>query len=193
MDELDPLSDTEFMALARRVRRTATEELAEIEYETERAELKRQDLTSRAMQAMMEGERWQLDLGARVIDGIVVHVGQDFVGLQDRAGNLHDVAYRAISLIRLAGSDATQGRAPITLRPATFIARLLGLEQQREVELAGNGSVWSVIGTIESVNSDHVVFNERNGETAVIPVRSIGYLGRAAERRDRVRRLQPPT
>ncbi|MEM9130817.1 MAG: hypothetical protein AAF962_04065 [Actinomycetota bacterium] len=192
MDDVDPLSDTEFMALARRVRQTAGEELAEIEYETERAELKRQDLTARAMQAMMEGERWQVDLGARVIDGIVVHVGQDFTGLQDRAGNLHDVAHRAISLIRLAGRDTTQGRAPITLRPATFIARLLGLELQREVELAGNGGAWSVVGTIESVNSDHVVFNERNGETAVIPVRSIGYLGRAAERRDRVRRLRPP-
>ncbi|MEL7157765.1 MAG: hypothetical protein AAFN30_14345, partial [Actinomycetota bacterium] len=139
-----------------------------------------------------EGERWQVDLGARVIDGIVVHVGQNYTGLQDRAGNLHDIVHRAISLIRIAGRDGARGRAPTTLRPATFLARLLGLEQQREVELAGHGGAWAVIGVIESVNSDHVVFDERNGETAIIPLDAIGYLGRAAEDRGRIRRLRPP-
>ena len=184
--------DTDFRALARRVRRTADEELAEIEYETDRAELKRQDLTARSMQAMMEGERWQVNLGTRVIDGMVVHAGQNFTGLQDRAGNLHDLVHGAISLIRVASVDPGQGRAPSTLRPATFAARLLGLEQVREVELAGFGGAWSVVGTIDSVNSDHVLVDERSGERSILPIQAIGYLGRAADHRGRTRRLRPP-
>ncbi|MEM8926060.1 MAG: hypothetical protein AAGD35_21350 [Actinomycetota bacterium] len=192
LDEPGPLSDPEFLALARRVRRTADEELADIEYETDRAQMKRQDLTARSMQAMMEGERWQVNLGNRVIDGMVVHVGQNFTGLQDRSGNLHDVVHAAISLIRVVAEDPRQGRAPTTLRPATFMARLLGLEHRREVELAGFGGAWAVVGTIDSVNSDHLVIDERNGETSIIPIDAIGYLGRVADPTGRVRRLRPP-
>ena len=173
--------------MARRVRRTADEELAEIEYETERAELKRQDLTARSMQAMMEGERWQVSLGGRVVEGRVVHAGQNFTGFEDRHGNLHDVVHRAIAVIRVVKTDPRQGRAPTTLRPATFMARLLGLEQAREVELAGHDGSWAVIGVIDSVNSDHVIVTERSGETSIVAIDAIGYLGRTLDQRRRER------
>ena len=191
MEPTDPFSAEEFAALTRRVRQTADEELAEIEYETERAELKRQDLTARSMQAMMEGERWLVNIGSRSVDGIVVHVGMNFTGLQDRAGNLHDAVHSAISRIRIVEVRPGEGRAPITLRPATFLARLLSLEQVREVELGGAEGRWSLEGTIDSVNSDHLVFLERSKERSIVPLESIGYLGRTVadqRRHDRHRR-----
>lgn len=180
MEPVDPLADSEFAALARRVRRTADEELAEIEYETERAELKRQDLTARSMQAMMEGERWLVTVGDRTVEGTVVHAGMNFTGLQDRVGNLHDLVHAAISVIRVVRVDPAVGRAPTTLRPATFLARLLGLEEVREVEMGGFDGRWSLLGTISSVNSDHLVFLEKTGETSIVPLDGIAYLARSA-------------
>jgi len=177
----DPLSDREIINLARRVRRTADEELAEIEYETERAEQKRQDLTARSMQAMMEGERWLVTIGQRAVEGRVVHAGQNFTGLEDRTGNLHDVVHAAIAVIKITEVDPRQGRAPITLRPATFLARLLGLEQTREVELSGHRANWSLLGTIDLVNSEHLIFHERSGEVSIVPIDSVGYLGRTRD------------
>ncbi|MCP4222980.1 MAG: hypothetical protein GY773_06530, partial [Actinomycetia bacterium] len=143
---------------------------------------------SRSMQAMMEGERWLVTLGQRMVEGQVVHAGQNFTGLEDRHGNLHDFRHSAMALIRVTETDPRQGRAPITLRPATFVARLLGLEQLRQVELGGSDGIWSVVGTIESVNSDHVVMVERTGETSILPLDSIAYLGRQVDQR----RRQPP-
>lgn len=165
--------------MARRVRQAAEEELAELEYETERAELKRQDLTARALQAMMEGERWLVTFGGRAVDGIVVHAGQNYVGLQDRAGNLHDVVHRAITVVTITDMDPRSGRAPITFRPATFRARLLSFEEIREVELGGSWGDWSLRGWIDSVNADHVVFRERSDQVSVVPIESIGYISRA--------------
>jgi hypothetical protein len=172
-------SDADFWAMARRVRQTAEEELAEVEYETERAELKREDLTARSVRAMMEGERWQVMAGPRVIEGIVVHTGMDFVGLQDRAGNLHDVAHRAIDVIRLVEVEPGSGRAPFTFRPATLRARLLGLEQGRSVELAGATGTWALQGTIDSVNVDHLVLVDHNQQVSLIPLDAIGSLSRS--------------
>ena len=183
----DPPYDHEFTSMVRRVRRTADEELAEIEHETERAQLKRQDLTARSMEAMMEGERWQVSLGSRLVEGRVVHVGQNFTGFEDRHGNLHDVVHRAMALIRIVEIDSREGRAPTTLRPATFMARLLGLEQVREVELAGSDGTWALIGTIDSVNSDHLILTERSGQASIVVIDAIGYLGRAFEQGRRKR------
>jgi hypothetical protein len=189
-DDLAALVDQEFVAIARRVRLAADEELAEIEWETERAEIKRQNLTARSLEAMMEGERWQITIGPRVVDAIVVHVGQDFTGFQDRQGNLHDVRHVALGMIRVTGRNPRQGRAPTTLRPATFVARLLGLEQLRQVELASSDGSWSVTGVLDSVNSDHVIVHERSGDTAIVPLDGIGYLRRVVE--ERRRPLTPP-
>lgn len=189
MDPADPVFDEQFWALARRVRQAADEERAEIEYETARAEMKMQDLTARSLQAMMEGERWQLGVGGRVVDGIVVHTGQNYVGLQDRAGNLHDVLHAAISVITVVERDPRSGRAPITFRPVTFRARLLSLEQIRDVELGGPSGAWSVRGRIESVNADHVLLNQHSGQVAILPIDAIGYVSRGVETD---RRGRPP-
>ena len=168
----------DFWAMARRLRATAEAEMAELEWETERAEVKRSDVMARSIQAMMEGERWQVQLPGRVIDGLVVHAGQDYVGLQDRAGNLHDVAHRALSLIRLAGMTPVEGRAPITFRPATLRARLLSFESARTVELGGATEPWSVVGVIDSVNRDHLVLDEASGERSLVTLAAIGYVTR---------------
>ncbi len=167
--------------MARRVRRTADEELAEIEYETERAEVKQQDMTAVALGAMMEGERWQVSFGGKLVDGLVVHVGQNYFGIQDRSGNLHDVAHRAVQLVTVVSVDHAMGRAPITFRPATFRARLLSFEQIRELELGDRTGSWSLIGTIDSVNADHVLFREKNGQRSIAPIDGIGYISRGAE------------
>ena len=184
-EEVSTWSDVDFWAMARRVRQTAEEELAELEYETERAELKREDLTARSVRAMMEGERWQVVVGPKVIEGIVVHAGMNFVGLQDRAGNLHDLVHTAIAMIRLVEHDPPAGRTPITFRPATFRARLLSLEQLRSVELSGASGSWSLQGVIDSVNSDHVVLVDHNQQISLVPIDSIGMLSRAADRHRR--------
>jgi hypothetical protein len=187
MDPLESISDESFWSMARRVRQEASEELAEIEYETDRAEVKRQDFTARSMRAMMEGERWQVIVGSRTIDGVVVHPGENYVGLQDRVGNLHDVVHAALAMVRVIEVDPELGRAPMTFRPATFRARLLSLEQVREVELAGRDGSWSLLGTIDSVNIDHIQFMQRDAETTLVPIDAIGYLGRAAAPHDRTR------
>ena len=70
-DPLDPETEQEFRALARQHRSEAEQELAEIEYETELAEIKQRDLTGRSMLAMMEGERWQ---GQRLTIGIELQI-----------------------------------------------------------------------------------------------------------------------
>jgi len=177
--------------MARRVRQAAEDELAEIEYETERAELKRQDLTARALQAMMEGERWLVNFGGRAVEGIVVHTGQNFVGLEDRAGNLHDVVHRAITVVTVVSIDPPSGRAPVTFRPATFRARLLSFEEIREVEVGGRWGDWSLRGTIGSVNVDHIVFQERSGQESVVPTDAIGYISRAVDEDRRGSRSGP--
>ncbi len=187
-----PEEDDEFWAMARRVRQAADEELAEIEYETERAEQKRQDLTTRSVQAMMEGERWQLAVGSRLIDGNVVHAGQDYVGLQDRVGNLHDVHHAAIALITITEADPRQGRAPTTFRPATLRARLLGFEQVRDLELGDRRGAWALRGRVESVNVDHLVFHEHSGQIAVAPLDAIGWISRAPQGDRRGGRRLPP-
>ncbi len=179
-------SDADFWAMARRVRQTAEEELAEIEWETERAELKRQDLATRSLRGMMEGERWQLSAGARVVEGQVVHVGLDFTALTDRAGNRHDIAHRAVELIRVVAVEPGAGRAPATLRPATLRARLLDLEQVAMVELASARGTWALRGTIDSVNVDHLVLVDAAGQVSVVPLDVIGTVTRvAAEHRRR--------
>lgn len=194
MDADDPSADQEFWAMARRVRRAADEELAEIEYETDRAEQKRQDLTARGLQAMMEGERWQVCFGRRAVEGIVVHAGQNFLGLQDRAGNLHDVRHDAITTVTIVAVSPRDGRAPTTFRPASFRARLLSFEELREVEIGGRWGDWSLLGTIESVNADHLVLRERNGQNSIAPLDAIGYLSRAATTDRRGRPVSgPPT
>lgn len=182
-------AEREFAALARRVRKTAEEELAEIEWETDRAEQKRQDLTARSMQAMMEGERWRLQLGARSIEGIVVHGGQNFTGLQDRHGTLYDIAHPALRTIHVVERDAALGRAPVTLRPATFFARLLGLESVRQLELFGFDGAWTCHGVIESVNSDHLVINDSVGGETIVALDAIAWMVRRPldERRARPR------
>ncbi|MEM7337691.1 MAG: hypothetical protein AAF467_03520 [Actinomycetota bacterium] len=182
-------AEREFAAMARRVRRTAEEEIAEIEWETDRAEQKRQDLTARSMQAMMEGERWRLQLGARSVEGIVVHGGQNFTGLQDRHGTLYDVTHAAIRTIHVVERDGALGRAPVTLRPATFFARLLGLESMRPLELFGVDGAWTCHGIIESVNSDHLVMNDAVGGETIISLNAIAWLVRRPldERRSRPR------
>ncbi len=185
-------SDADFWAMARRVRQTAEEELAEIEWETERAELKREDLAARSLRAMMEGERWQLSAGARVVDGQVVHVGLDFTALADRAGNRHDVAHRAVELIRVVAVEPGTGRAPATLRPATLRARLLDLEQVEMVELASARGTWALRGTIDSVNVDHLVLVDTTGQASVVPLDAIGTVTRiTAEHRRRAPGPEP--
>lgn len=178
MSPIEPSPDEEFWAMARRVRQAAEEELAEIEYETERAELKRQDLTARTLQAMMEGERWLVSFGGRAVDGTVVHAGQNYVGLQDRAGNLHDVVHRAIMVITVVSIDPLSGRAPLTFRPATFRARLLSFEEVRDVEVGGRWGEWSLRGRIDSINADHLVFHERSGQVSLVPTDALGYVSR---------------
>jgi hypothetical protein len=184
-EDTGPWSDEAFWAMARRVRQVAEQELAEIEYETERAELKREDLTARSVRAMMEGERWQVVVGPKVIEGIVVHAGMNFLGMQDRAGNLHDLVHHAIGIIRVVEHDPTMGRAPITFRPATFRARLLSLEQMRPVELAGASGSWTVMGTIESVNSDHLILSDHNQQMSLVPIDAIGSVSRSTPRHRR--------
>lgn len=179
-------SDADFWAMARRVRQTAEEELAEVEWETERAELKREDLAARSLRGMMEGERWQLSAGARVVEGQVVHVGLDFTALTDRAGNRHDIAHRAVELIRVVAVEPGTGRAPASLRPATLRARLLDLEQAGMVELASARATWALRGTIDSVNVDHLVLVDTAGQVSVIPLDAIGTVTRVtAEHRRR--------
>ena len=171
-------SDADFWAMARRVRQTAEEELAEIEWETERAELKREDLSARSLRAMMEGERWQLVTGPRVVEGQVIHVGLDFSSLLDRAGNRHDIPHRAIELIRVVALDPGTGRAPATVRPATFRARLLDLEQLEVVELASARGSWALRGTIDSVNVDHLALVDGADQVSVVPIDAIGCVTR---------------
>jgi hypothetical protein len=181
-------SDADFWAMARRVRQTAEEELAEIEWETERAELKREDLAARSLRAMMEGERWQLSAGARVVEGQVVHVGLDFTAVADRAGNRHDIAHRAVELIRVVAVEPGSGRAPASLRPATLRARLLDLEQVDLVELASARGSWALRGTIDSVNVDHLVLVDTTAQVSVVPLDAIGTVTRVtAEHRRRAR------
>ena len=185
-------SDADFWAMARRVRQTAEEELAEIEWETERAELKREDLAARSLRGMMEGERWQLSAGARMVEGQVVHVGLDFTAVTDRAGNRHDIAHRAVELIRVVAVEPEAGRAPATLRPATLRARLLDLEQVDMVELASARGTWALRGTIDSVNVDHLVLVDSAGQVSVIPLDAIGSVTRVgAEHRRRVPGADP--
>ncbi len=184
-EDTGPWSDEAFWGMARRVRQVAEQELAEIEYETERAELKREDLTARSVRAMMEGERWQVVVGPKVIEGIVVHAGMNFLGMQDRAGNLHDLVHHAIGIIRVVEHDPGIGRAPITFRPATFRARLLSLEQMRPVELAGASGSWTVMGTIESVNSDHLILSDHNQQMSLVPIDAIGSVSRSTPRHRR--------
>ena len=181
--------EAELRSLMRHADAEAEAERQEIEYETDRAEVKRQDLADRAVWSMMSGERWRITFGRREVEGQIVHVGQNFVGLQDGYGNLHDVVLAAAGPIRVVETRVNEGRAPTTFRPATFRARLLGLEQSHLVELSGGGGLWAVTGVVESVNHDHLELTEPSGNTCLTPIDVIDYLGRpATDPRTRQRR-----
>ena len=178
MTDPNPLGDdAELTAMLRRLRHERDQELAELEDEAERLDAKQSDLPRVAMKAMMAGDLWSVSFGERTFDGHVVHVGDDFVGLTDRAGNLLDIAYQAINFIKEMGSDGSQGRSPTTLRPATLRGRLLGLQEGREVEFGGGGA-WIAAGTIGSVNVDHAAVDTRDGVRIVVPLSSVGFIVR---------------
>lgn len=176
MTDPNPLGDdAELTAMLRRLRHERDQELAELEDEAERLEAKQSDLPRVAMKAMMAGDLWSVSFGERTFDGHVVHVGDDFVGLTDRAGNLLDIAYRAINFISENKGDPAIGRAPTTLRPATFCGRLLALQEGRPLELGGRAGSWSLTGTIESVNGDHLTLSTTAGRSVVAPLSSIDF------------------
>ncbi len=176
MTDSSPLGDDrELTGMLRRLRFERDQEMAELEDEAERLEAKRSDLPRLAMTAMMAGEPWGVSFGERTFDGHIVHIGDDFVGLTDQAGNLADITYRAIDYISAERRHSSPGRAPTTLRPATFRGRLLGLQEGRQLELGGAAG-WSLPGTIESVNVDHLTLTATNGHPTIIPLTSIGFI-----------------
>jgi hypothetical protein len=176
MTDPNPLGDDpEVTAMLRRMRFERDQEMAELEDETERLEAKQSGLPRVALKAMMAGELWSVSFGERTFDGHVVHVGDDFVGLTDAAGNLLDIVYRAIDFISENQGNPPIGRAPTTLRPATFRGRLLALQEGRPLEVGGSTGSWSLTGTIESVNGDHLTLSATTGRSALAPLSSIGF------------------
>ncbi len=190
MTDPNPLGDdAELTAMLRRLRHERDQELAELEDEAERLEAKQADLPRVAMKAMMAGDLWSVSFGERTFDGHVVHVGDDFVGLTDRAGNLLDVVYRAINSIAVIESKSSPGRAPTTLRPATFRGRLLALQEGRQLELLGVNGHTVADGVVMSVNADHVACRTATHDLTLVPNDAmIGALRRPEQhRRDRQR------
>jgi len=173
--------------MLRRLRLERDQELAELEDEADRLEAKQSDLPRVAMKAMMAGELWSISFGDRTFDGYVVHVGDDFVELSDAAGNLLDISYAAINFVKVLESEASPGRAPTTLRPATLRGRLLAMQEGRAVEIGGSRGMWSLDGVIESVNSDHVALSASTAGRFVAPLCSIDFIVRRSTTRDRLR------
>ena len=183
-------SDSELAAILRQLRHERDEELAELEDETERLEVKQSDLRRVGLMAMMAGERWKVVVGERSFEGTVAHVGSDFVGLVDDVGNLFDAPFTSIGYVSSVGTEPSVGRAPTTLRPATFRGRLLGLQEHRPVEVGGLAGTWSLEGTIDSVNVDHMMLDNANGSRSVIPLASVAFIVRRPQQSRRAER--PP-
>lgn len=176
MDAADPFrNDPELAEMLRRLRFERDQELAELEDEAERLQAKQSTLPAVAIMAMMAGEGWNVAYAERSFEGRIVHVGGDFVGMADRAGNLADISFEAIEYISHLAST-TDGRAPVALRPATLRGRLLGLQEDRPVEIGGTSGKWALSGSIESVNTDHLSMVMTSGVRASVPLSSIGFV-----------------
>jgi len=176
--------DRELWAMARRLRHDAHAELAAEIDAAERAQEELTDLTARSLRAMMEGERWGLSVGEWMIEAHVVHVGGNFVQLEDPTHNIHDLIYDALGPIRVVGVDPKAGTAPATLWPSTMRGRLLGLVGCEKVELNGwrSAQPWSLVGTIESVNQDYLRFTDTSLTEVVVPLGAIDHVVRRPSR-----------
>ena len=178
--EADFPNDRELWAMARRLRHDAQVEMSNMVEAAEKQQEESSDLTARSLKAMMEGERWALQLDGWSLEAYVMHAGGDFVSLIVSLGTIHDIAHRALGPIRIVSIDDQHGTAPVAFWPASLRGRMLALQGQNELELRGwrAGGSWSLVGAIESVNQDYLRFAQLNSGAVVIPMTAIDHVVR---------------
>jgi hypothetical protein len=150
---------------AREVEEEATEQLAR----------KEADLVDLVLEAMQRGQPLRLRVGASQFKGVVVHVGEDVVIVEDGRGTQIDVLVSALDELWIQAPVPGAARGRRSNVPASFADCLKGLEATaREVELGGP-RLPPVRCRVSVAARDHLVLDGPTGRR-VIPRTAIGFV-----------------
>lgn len=173
----DPFSDDpDLEAMAREFRNTLREEQEELEAissETLESEI---DMSFAFLELLWNGAQTRVAVGERFFEGMVTHVGKNYVQLNTGPGSFVDIHMPYVSNVFVVQKNATPGRAIYQKDPRTFIARMRELASlpMQEVETGGDSSA-GISGILKLVRSDHIVVAARDKREWIVPVSSIGY------------------
>lgn len=152
-------------------------EAEESERQAAAAARRRRTLADVAGQLRSRGDRVAVALPGRVLTGVVVYVGEDFLALATPGGQA-DVPLTQPLTLRVV-DPARGGGVGVRTGPPTLRARLLELELDGgQVELAAFplGDVHR--GRLTTVGRDHVVVTDTQGDQWYVAMGAIGYVVR---------------
>jgi hypothetical protein len=134
-----------------------------------------------ALEYLYRGDSIRVAVGERSWTGTVVHVGPEIMILRVPAGAEVDLAYEAVTSIRVVERARSGGRSVTSRHPETMLARLRELANStEEVEIGGPRLQPGCLGRIEIVARTHVEFRSTDGAEWILPIAEIGYLIRQA-------------
>jgi hypothetical protein len=167
-------SDDPLEGLARELRESVGAEFraeAEmVEFETEIGRLRRRSLHDVAREAANRGDRVSVVTAGRTVTGLVAHVGKDYLSLETPTEYLDARLDRVALLV----SPNTSGGIDPRGGSITFKARLSEFEQTGEqVEVVASQINTSVLGRVAVVATDHVIVQDADGATNVLPLDTI--------------------
>lgn len=158
--------------------REIQEELAAAQEEGERAG---RELDEVVLEFLYRGDSIRVAVGERTWTGVVVHAGLAVMVLLTAGGVEIDVAYEALTSIRVVERAKSGGRPLAASHPATLLARLRELVNTAvEVEMGGLRLDPPLRGRVEVVAKTHVEFRSIDGAEWVVPLGEVAYLIRQA-------------
>lgn len=182
--ESDWFEDPELELAARRFRLEREEDQTELEVMEEEERDRVLDLPFALLELQWRGDRVRVHTPDRLFEGVVVHVGDDFVTLATARDTYVDARTDHVSGFVVTERARDGGRAKLTRDPKRFIARLREVVDSVHVrcEFGSRGGV-RVSGRVQRVHADHVVIRSDEGSEWLLPLLSITYMVRN-ERRD---------
>jgi hypothetical protein len=158
--------------------REMQDELAAAHDESERSGRRLDEVV---LEFLYRGDSVRVAVGESAWTGVVVHAGAEVMVLGTPGGVEVDVAYEALTSIRVMQRARSGGRPLVAMHPATMLARLRELANSAEdVEIGGPRLQPHLRGRVEIVARTHVEFRSADGAEWVLPVGEIGYLIRQA-------------
>lgn len=171
----DASVQSELAATARRIRAAFREAQELAEEAAEQLARKERTLAEVLVDAMHGGRRVHLHCGCASFSGVVAHVGDDVVVLDDVSGGQVDLWLEALTELALDPPQPGLGRPRTSVLPRCFADCLEGLEATgRVVELGGPALAPQRV-RVEVVAADHLVISA-GGLERVLARAAVGFV-----------------